>query len=119
MSSLLKENAKQFLLLGVILLAIALVYFYFIRTPATGSLLTTTVGTEGTSDEVLLLLLDLKKYQLQDLDLTVLADPIFQNLLNFRVELPPEKPGRPNPFAPLSGSFVSTPSININASFSR
>ena len=119
--SFLRENGKQFMLIAVLIIATAFVYVFFIRAPAPtdGGIATVTpVGTGETSDEILLLLLDLRSYKLNDLDLTVFADPIFQSLVNFTVPVPSETPGRSNPFAPFEG--ISTGSeINISATFER
>ena len=120
--SFLRENGKQFGLIAILLIATAFVYIFFIRDsePTGGGIETTTplgTGTE-TSDEILLLLLDLKTYQLNDLDLTVFSDPIFQSLVNFTVPVPPETPGRANPFAPFSGASSGS-EINISATFER
>ena len=116
----LKENGKSILLFLLVLVAVGFGYNYFFSgsSGAGGSLQTTSVvGSEG--DEVLLLLLDLKGYQLKDLDQRIFADPVFRNLRNFSVELPYEKPGRANPFSPFGNIPAGATTINLRATFER
>lgn len=89
--------------LGVAVL-IALVYFFFLRPTDTGPALTTE-GTGGAMTEsaaadreFLLLLQQLEGIKL---DASILNDPAFRTLQNFRIEPSPQPVGRTNPFAPV------------------
>ncbi len=115
----LKENGKGILFFLLVLVGAGFGYNYFFSgASGVGGPLKTTTLSGSENDEVLLLLLDLKSYQLKDLDQRIFADPVFRNLRNFSVELPYEKPGRANPFSPF-GNLPLTTTINLRATFER
>jgi len=54
------------------------------------------------------LLLALTNLQSIKLDPTLFSDPVFESLTDFGVTIPPETPGRADPFAPPGASGAAT-----------
>lgn len=104
----LKTNAKNLLLMLVLLVAGFYLYSYFFvgGDTSTEVLTVTTLSGEDTAlaGDLLLVLADLRTLKLDE---SLFSDPVFQSLKNFRVELTPEPIGRDNPFAPLTGAGSS------------
>jgi len=70
-----------------------------------------TVTSGATGGDLLGILSDLQQIKL---DGTIFTDPVFQNLTDFSVEIPPEPISRPNPFLPIGqdvGSASSAPAF--------
>ncbi|MEK7063729.1 MAG: hypothetical protein AAB955_03510 [Patescibacteria group bacterium] len=65
------------------------------------AVLTVSEEASGPDQELIALLFELRAIQL---DPAIFADPIFQSLSDFSLELVPEPTGRQNPFAPLGGT---------------
>ncbi len=95
----------------VILVVLAVAgYFYANRERVSDELLTSTpTGKTSLDSEFIVALRDLKKVKL---DKSIFENPVWLELQDFGQSIAPEKPGRLNPFAPItiSGSaFGTTP----------
>lgn len=106
----------RFLIVGLsvfILLFVAYTLFFKRASSVPPDTLVTTSGGRSEVDaitvDLLTLLLSLKTL---DLDTTIFSDDRFKSLTDFSVELIPQPVGRSNPFLPLGGGNVSTPTGN-------
>lgn len=99
------KNKFVIIAFGGIILA-TVVWYSFMRDDST-QLLATEDLTEATSvdSDVVGVLLQLRAVSLSG---TIFTDPAFQALQDFGSEIIPEPVGRPNPFAPLSGTATGT-----------
>ena len=113
-----RENGKSILIFGAILIVAFIAYSYLFKGSDNGKTLVQSSPTAADGGEVVGgdLLAVLNNLQAINLDDAVFNDPIFQHLRNFRVEIPPEPIGRPNPFAPIDNIFrtPSTSTIKVN-----
>lgn len=104
--ALFKNKFVVIAIAGVVLATV--VWYSFMRDDST-QLLATEDLTEATSvdSDVVGVLLQLRAVSLSG---TIFTDPAFQALQDFGSEIIPEPVGRPNPFAPLTGSGTTTQS---------
>jgi hypothetical protein len=97
-----KTSKKPYIILAVIVILAACVYFYFqgSGTPAVGGLLEASGDTPDVSAEVTALFSQIRSLQI---DTTLFKDPSYLTLRDYTVPIPVLNVGRVNPFAPLSG----------------
>ena len=96
------QNKLVMLIVGGVLIA-GVVWYSFLRDRGDDSLLQTddlTQATEADGD-IVDTLLELRAVSLSG---TIFSDPSFLRLKDFGSEIVSEPAGRPNPFAPLSGT---------------
>ncbi|MEY2664852.1 MAG: hypothetical protein RIT04_660 [Candidatus Parcubacteria bacterium] len=117
------SNSKTFILLGILLVLGGVYYLYTSGNKTvsdaglapgsdTGSI-DTSFATADVSDGSDLVTPDvlsiLNKIRELRIDPAIFQDASYQSLVDFSIAIPPENVGRPNPFAPISGSVVSSP----------
>jgi hypothetical protein len=109
------SNSKAFIILGIVLVLGGIYYFYSSGSkvvPDTGAI-DTSFATADVSDGSDLVTPDvlsiLNKIRELRIDPAIFGDASYQSLVDFSIAIPPENVGRPNPFAPISGSVVSSP----------
>jgi hypothetical protein len=96
----LKQNSSA-IGFGVLLLVGIIVYTtFFAGSPSSPAALTASDADTALSQKLLVTLQNLHTIKL---DNSIFSDPAFQSLTDFGVVLPPQQPGRRNPFAPLGG----------------
>ncbi len=100
------QNKLVILILGGVVVA-GVVWYSFLRDRGTGELLQTTDLTQATEADadIVNTLLELRAVSLSG---TIFTDPAFLRLKDFGSQIVPEPVGRPNPFAPLSGTPTTT-----------
>jgi hypothetical protein len=90
----------------VVLVLLALCYWAFFSGGGSGApLSSTSTAASPSSQDLLVALSNLQTIQLND---AVFTDPVFESLTDFGVTIPPQTPGRSNPFAPISPSSPTT-----------
>jgi len=95
MLALLKKNM---ILVGVVVAAIALLYYFYSSPGSPSELLTAESEPSPVSQEILVTLANLRTIRL---DNSVFEDPLFLSLSDFGVTIAPAAAGRRNPFAPV------------------
>jgi hypothetical protein len=90
----------------VIVAALFGAYQFFFATKNAPALTATPTAVAGPDQDLVALLFQLKGIRL---DNTLFGDPLFQSLKDFGRDLVSEPIGRVNPFAPLEGVPVVTP----------
>jgi hypothetical protein len=96
-----KKNMTVIIVLGVALLAFYIYSAYF-SAPAAPAL--STADQSPASQNLLLTLTSLQSIKL---DPAIFSDPVFESLTDFGVTIPPQTPGRADPFAPPGTSDAS------------
>ena|SRR3989344_4361493 len=84
---------------------LSLVYYLW-NSSGDSALLTTSEDTSPLSQEILT---TLSQVNTITLDGAVFKDPVFLSLTDFGVTIPPQQPGRRNPFAPVGGIVPTQP----------
>lgn len=97
------QTAIVFLVIVAVLFG---AYQFFVGTADEPALTVTTTAVSGPDQDLVALLFELKSIRL---DSALFADPVFQSLKDFGRELVSEPIGRVNPFAPLEGASIVTP----------
>lgn len=93
-----------------------LAYFYFSGNPSSSSSDTLEQsGGEQSSQEaeiagarVLALLNQISSLKI---DVSIFSDPVYKSLVDYSIEIPEQKIGRVNPFAPLPGFIETIPKV--------
>lgn len=93
---LLKNNT---LVMGIVAVALLVLGWYFFLGSSGGSAPLTQGGASPVSQNLLVMLTNLKTVQLNG---AIFSDPAFLSLSDFDVTIPPQPAGRSNPFAPLA-----------------
>jgi amino acid permease len=90
----------------IIVLCVAVVAFYIYSAyfSAPAAPLLSTADQSPASQSLLLTLTSLQSIKL---DPAIFSDPVFQSLTDFGVTIPPQTPGRSDPFAPPGTSIAS------------
>ncbi len=103
---LLKKNKNIIIGIAVVsLVALAYVFLFNGKQPASENLLLSGVALQAPEDALRNQLLELLlQLRVLHLDEAIFKDPIFTSLNDFSVELLPQPVGRNNPFLPLSGT---------------
>jgi hypothetical protein len=100
------SSLKSVIFVLIIVAAVLVGYFYYSgnSSSSTGSLLSSS-SPDATSDAIGVQVLGLLN-QIQSLriDSTLFADPAYQTLRDYSVQIPPQNVGRANPFAPIPGA---------------
>ena len=107
----LSPRTKNSIVVAVIIIIAVIVYFYYEGSPssssASSSLLTASSNSSVGSTELSLL----NQVQSLSIDPSIFKDPAYQTLVDYTVPIPEEGVGRPNPFAPITGTqALVTPS---------
>jgi hypothetical protein len=111
-------GSKTFILVAVIVVALAGAYYFYqsgskTATDATSGVDNSSFDTFSNTEEGDGSVVGADVYsllgQIQSLkiDPTFFARTVYQSLVDYTVEIPPQPVGRPNPFAPISGSSGS------------
>lgn len=100
------SSKKTFIILIVIIVVAALIYFYTLGNSAADSASTlqqdsVSSETQAVGSRVLSLLNQISSLKI---DASIFNNPSYQSLVDYTVSIPEQNIGRPNPFAPLSGS---------------
>lgn len=114
------SGSKTFIIVAVILVVLAGGYYFYQSGSKTTADATSGVGDSnsldttsaaGTDENGIVVGADvyslLGQIQSLKIDPTFFAKTVYQSLVDYTVEIPPEPVGRPNPFAPISGSSGS------------
>lgn len=111
-----KSKLKKIIIGIVVIIIIFVVYTIFFKAdPESNSLLTSTQKTDGSSilgQEILKAINQIKSL---DLETSVFDDPVLNSLRDQSEEIIPERTGRPNPFAPLTGSPNESVEVRVQA----
>ena len=95
---------KQYQTIFIFILIVVVLYggyAYFFSAPTSAPLTTEVAPQVGLDQDLIALLFQLKAIRL---DASIFDDPTYKSLVDFGRDLVPEPVGRPNPFAPLTGS---------------
>ncbi len=100
---------KSLIWIAIVVFVIFIAYFMFRNptAPESSSLLSNTVSPQANAASTRILSL-LNQIESLKIDTTFFKNPAYQSLVDFSVEIPELNVGRPNPFAPLPGSYVGT-----------
>lgn len=107
-----KSSKKSIIIVVVIIILALIAYFYFSGTPSDSSSSTLDMQSPESKDaevagaRVLSLLNQINSLKI---DTAIFNDPTYKSLVDYSVEIPEQNVGRPNPFAPLSGTVLSVP----------
>lgn len=113
-----QKSSKKPLIALIVIVVLALgAYFYFKGTPdasSTSSLDTQSsplsADAQATSIRVLSLLNQINSLKI---DASIFDSAVYKSLLDYTIEIPEQNVGRPNPFAPISGSIPPSSSNNL------
>ncbi|HEY9480663.1 MAG TPA: hypothetical protein VIR98_00320 [Candidatus Paceibacterota bacterium] len=111
------HSARNLIIILVVLIIIgAAGYFYAGRDQAPDDLLTSApvdgMAAGAVEGDLLPALLQLKKLRLDD---TIFSDASFTSLVDSGQTLAPQPQGRPNPFAPIDASSLSSESSSVSS----
>lgn len=98
-------SQHKILSLVVLVLLIGAAWYEFTGSSSSAPVLTTS-GSDASSTEDAQIVSTLLQLQAVTLDGTILSDPGFLALQDFTTQVVSEPLGRPNPFAPISGSVI-------------
>jgi len=101
-----KASSLKSTVIVIVVIAIVLIAYFYYKgksAPSASSSLLTQTSTDSSQVGTQVLGL-LNQIQSLRIDSTLFADPGYQTLRDYSVEIPPENVGRDNPFAPLPGA---------------
>jgi hypothetical protein len=104
------------IIIGVVLVLAVAAWYLMTSNGSQADLTTTQTDTDlsGPGAQIVQTLLSL---QAVSLDGTIFSDPAFASLQDLTTAIVPEPVGRPDPFAPISGSVPSAPSAGSASIF--
>ena len=110
------SSKKTIVIIIIIIVLAVLAYFYFSGNPsASQSDTLEQSGGEQLSQEaeiagarVLALLNQISSLKI---DVSIFNDPVYKSLVDYSIEIPEQKIGRVNPFAPLPGFIETIPKV--------